>query len=264
MNKYIKLFLIIIGTIILVIIFSIGIIFLPMRISRSNKEIEIKKYSKKCDSVLYINEKPELKFTTFKKSEIKSLTFQILRNGKVINDTVLNNKSEKINIPYKYFLKTDTIILITTNKLHYYISGYHHEASCNWGMTGPVGSTFCVLSIDCTINNSNCNGTIVKINGWVNPKKSKKNRLVYASSREFDSLGKVYKITYKKANLIFNKNRKNKVWMSQFTVGIQITPYASYYILGEELESRKNQKDIIKINTETGEFKRYSNYPFDN
>ena len=49
-----------------------------------------------------------------------------------------------------------------------------------------------------------------------------------------------------------------------FLYGIEIAPYTSYYIFGEEIEKKKNQIDIIKINTKTGEYKRYKNYPFEN
>lgn len=263
MNKYLKIFLIILGTIISLIVLAIGIIFLSMSIGRRNKENEIKEHSKKCDSVLYIDEQPKINFCDFKKSEIKLLKFQILRNGKIINDTVLKNKSYEINIPYERFFKSDTIIVTTTNKLHYYISGYHHGAYCNWGMTGPVGNPICSFSDNPSINNFESGGRLNKIAGWINSEKSKKNKLILASSIDFDSLDKTLKITYDKANRIFDDNRKN-VRSLQTIFGLEITPNGKYYIMSEELETNKRQENIVKINAETGEYKRYSNYPFDN
>jgi hypothetical protein len=67
-----------------------------------------------------------------------------------------------VKIPYREFLKTDTIVVTTRNNLKYYISGYHHVANLHYGMMGYVGSHDCSLSESCTINKSETNGVISK------------------------------------------------------------------------------------------------------
>lgn len=49
-----------------------------------------------------------------------------------------------------------------------------------------------------------------------------------------------------------------------YSYGIEVTPNESYYVFAEELENRRGHMDVIKINTKTGAYKRYKNYPFEN
>ena len=64
------------------------------------------------------------------------------------------------------------------------------------------------------------------------------------------------------AEKIFTDNRTNKHLISQIFCGIHLEKTGAYYIFEEENENKKGQFDIIEINAETGNYKRYSNYPF--
>ncbi len=63
--------------------------------NRKDSEVDSVKFSKECDSVKYITEQPEIKLSGFKENEINILTFQLLRNGKFINEIVIKDDLKK-------------------------------------------------------------------------------------------------------------------------------------------------------------------------
>lgn len=282
MNKYIKGCLVLIGIIITIIAIMIGLFMWSSHARKKQAEIDGIEFSTECDSVKLITEQPEIQFAKFKKNEISILKFQILRNGKFIQDTLIKNGFKKtsadeyksINLPYKTFLKTDTIVVTTQNKLHYYISGYHHYAYLHYGMTGYLGSHDCRFSEIPTINNRVINSVLFREYGWINPEISKHIQII----RESDSVAyygfiKKSKIKIEDAERILKEKRKNQIFRSTRSDGIEVGPKNSYYIFGEETESGTKAGDfvprnlksyVVKINCETGEYKRYINYPFDN
>lgn len=284
MNKYIKGCLVIIGIIITLIAIIIGLFFWSSHSRRKQAEIDGIKFSKECDAAKFITEQPEIQFAKFKKNEINILKFQILRKGKFIQDTLIKNGFNKetnsneyrsIAIPYKEFLKTDTIVVTTQNKLHYYISGYHHYAYLHYGMNGYLGSHECRFSDNPTINNQVFLAPVLfREYGWINPEISKHiKRISVSDSVEYYDFAKKCKIKIKDADRILKEKRKDLIFRSTTTDGIEVGPKNSYYIFGEETESgtlpddlvpRNLKHYIVKINCETGEYKRYENYPFDN
>ncbi|OMQ13426.1 hypothetical protein [[Flexibacter] sp. ATCC 35103] len=283
MNKYIKGCLVLIGVIITIIAIIAGLFFWSSNSRRKQAEIDGIKFSKECDLAKFITEQPEIQFANFKKNEINTLKFQILRKGKFIHDTLIKNGFDKktnsseyksITIPYKEFLKTDTIVVITQNKLHYYISGYHHYAYLHYGMNGYLGSHECRFSDYTTINNEVFARPILfRKYGWINPEISKHiHKISVSDSVAYYSFAKKCKIKIQDAERILKEKRKNQVFRSTTTDGIEVGPKNSYYIYGEETESgtlpnnvvpRNLQEYVVKINCETGEYKRYKNYPFD-
>lgn len=284
MNKYIKGCLVLIGIIITVVAIIVGLFFWSSNSRRKQAEIDGIKFSKECDSVKFITEQPEIQFAKFKKNEINILRFQIIREGKFIQDTLIKNGFNKktssseykfINIPYKTFLKTDTIVVITQNKLHYYISGYHHYAYLHYGMNGYGGGHDCRFSDNPTINNEVfLRPVLFREYGWINPEISKHiQKISVSDSVGYYNFAKKCRIKIEDAERILGEKRKNQVFRSTTTDGIEVGPKNSYYIFGEETESgtlpndlvpRNLQHYVVKINCETGEYKRYKNYPFDN
>ncbi len=275
MNKYVKGCLVFIGICLGILAILTSLFLWSLHSNRKDSEVDSVKFSKECDSVKYITEQPEIKLSGFKENEINILTFQLLRNGKFINEIVIKDDLKKgtdvysspsITIPYQKFLKTDTIVVTTKNKLQYYISGYHHYPYLHYGMFGYVCSHDCRFSDDNVIINNNASGnaTLSRIEGWVNPEIGKQIRKINAIDNEYQKFSKQSPIKIKDAEKIFMDNRKNKTLLSLYSYGIEITPENSYYIFGEEIESKKNQIDIVKINTKNGACKRYTNYPFEN
>lgn len=269
MNRFFKGCLIGIGVLTLLLAILIGLVLWSMQRSKAVAESDAEESSKKCDTVKYITENPELSFIKFSAKELSTLRFQILRGGKIKNDTVVNTafKSKenlKINFPYKKFLKTDTIILTTQNQLKYYISGYGHYAYLHYGAFGYVGTNHCRFSENCTINNKVPAGIIDRFSGWVDPEKSKHTRTIPANGEEYIAFAAKCKINLKEAEQIFINQRKNIHLYSMFSYGIEVGPEASYYIFGEERESKKDHIDIVKVNSETGKYVRYLDYPFEN
>ncbi|MFB9079912.1 hypothetical protein ACFFLS_08475 [Flavobacterium procerum] len=284
MNKYLKgcLTLIAIGVVLSALL--IGWFFWSSSNRRKQAEIDGIAFSKECDSIKSITEQPEIEFVKFKKNEISVIKFQILRDGKFIQDTIIKNGFKKKNasteystiaIPYKTFLKTDTIVVTTQNKLHYYISGYGHYAYLHYGMTGYLGSHDCRFNDNPTINNDVFySAVLIRERGWINPEISKHIKRINASdSIEYYGFAKKCKIKIEDANRILKEKRKNQVFRSTSIDGIEVGPKNSYYLFGEETESGTLPNDlvprnlkhyVVKINCKTGEYKRYKNYPFDN
>lgn len=100
-------------------------------------------------------------FSGFTKAELGKLTFYLVREGKILKDTVVHYPQRdglyEFNIPLAFasFKKTDTIVVATTgkDKPFYQISGFHHYAFLHYGMQGYVGSHDCRFAEgDYTVN----------------------------------------------------------------------------------------------------------------
>ncbi len=228
-------------------------------------------FSKICDSTKVINEQPEIGLSGFKENEINILKFEIKRGKNIFFDTIIKNNFNyiskdkiyrKTNIPFSEFLKNDTIIITTLNNLKFYVSDFHHSASLHYGMFGPVGGYECRLDENFNINGltSNC---ISKDISFLESERHNRIKIVGAMDKEIEVISKKSKITKEIAEKIFDNNRMNKRWLSQIFCGIHIEKSGNYYVFEEEREDRNGKKDIIKINAENGNYKRYSNYPFE-
>ncbi len=267
MKRFFKVVLVLFG----VLFGIIAVIIIAWNVSscqrRKKANEDFITFSEKCDSVPSITEQPEIGFSDFSSKEISILRFQILRNNKLIGDSVIKtnfkeNSLMQVKIPYREFLKTDTIVVITArNNLKYYISGYHHVASLHYGMMGYVGSHDCSLSESCTINKSETNGVISKTEAWLESEKENRIKIISPQSEEYEEISKRSKINKDMASHIFQNNRKNEHLMSEIMCGIEIRREGTFYIFKEEREDSR-KKDIIKINAETGSCKRYTDYPF--
>ncbi|MBE8723967.1 hypothetical protein [Flavobacterium hungaricum] len=284
MNEYVKGCLTFIAIVTALIALAVGWFFWSSNKRIKQAEIDGITFSKECDSVKFITEQPEIQLAKFKKNEISVLKFQILRNGKLIEDTLIKNGNAKkspdteyktITIPYKSFLKTDTIVVTTQNKLHYYISGYNHYAYLHYGMAGYLGSHDCRFNDNPTINNEVfLSAVLFREHGWLNPEISKHIKKISPSdSIAYYSFAEKCRIKIKDAERILKEKRKNQVFRTTTINGIEVGPKDSYYLFGEETESGTRPNDlvprnlkhyVVKINCATGEYKRYSNYPFDN
>lgn len=113
--------------------------------------LDEERYSAVCDTISAITEHPAISFSGFTKAELGKLTFYLVREGKILKDTVVHYPQRdglyEFNIPLAFasFKKTDTIVVATTgkDKRFYQISGFHHYASLHYGMLGYVGSHDC-------------------------------------------------------------------------------------------------------------------------
>ena len=268
MNKIVKFLVISISALLLFVIIIFAIILIGFKYSDHQVDEKVEEFSKKCDTISMVSEKLPLNLTGFAHAEIKSITFKIKRDNKTIKDTVIKiskskvkkNEPVKINIPFIYFLKTDTIVFITSNKLHYYISGFHFEPNLEYRGPHKVESHGCNVVNSFKINNRISNDFINKSTGWIFPKKSKKVKYIDYGTIEYEDFTKKCKInTLKAQQLFFSQCKKNHGAIGLHN--IEIDSINSYYIYSEEDYSKLNYA-IVKINTKTGELKRYNDYPF--
>lgn len=136
----------------------IGLFFFSISQNKKQLNKEASEKSKNCNSILYVTEQPEITFFNFKDITSDDLEFKIIRNNKVIKDTVIldttatKNIINYINIPFNSFLKTDSILVTVHKEFHYYISGFKHTVGLNYGMFGPVATSECELLNSFTIN----------------------------------------------------------------------------------------------------------------
>jgi len=132
------------------------------------------RYAAACDTISTITEHPAVSFSGFTKAELSKLTFYLIRNGKILNDTVVHYPQPDglyaFNIPLAFarFKKTDTIVIETTGKAKrfYRLAGFHYAASLHYGMMGYVGGCDCHLAEeDCTVNGRRSRGFLRKQDG---------------------------------------------------------------------------------------------------
>ena len=176
MKKYVKVILKILLGIILLIILLISMILFLMDQHRKKKKRELLEKKEICHKNIYIEQQPKVDLYGFKNSELEELKFQIIRNNKLIKDTLIlgiKNEAHTISalIPYTNFLKTDTILLITKSKLEYRISNFEYTAKQYHGMTGAVGDAFCVLNHLFTVNKEKNTNKVYKSKGILSVKK---------------------------------------------------------------------------------------------
>ncbi len=174
MNKYLKHFLIFLGSTTLLAAIVLGGFWWAMESKQKQAKKDGVSQSKICDTVRVITEKPPIRLGKFHKTEIDQLKFYIVRNNKVVQDSTVqyNITSEddylRTQIPFPEFLKTDTIIIETKNngKRYFRISGFHHYADLHYGGLGYAGSHSCRFAEDeYIVNGKKNNGYLLKENG---------------------------------------------------------------------------------------------------
>lgn len=172
MNKYFKGCLIALSIFVLIIGLVVGWFWWSMETNHKRAEEDGIKYSKECDTIITITEKPSITLEQFEKNEINQLRFYLVRNNKIIKDTTIKYKisdSENYlhtNIPFDSFKKSDSIIVETKTKIYFTISNFHHYANLHHGMFGYVGSHDCRFADDDYIINGELNiGILLKKDG---------------------------------------------------------------------------------------------------
>lgn len=264
LKKFLKYVVILLGIFLVLILFVAGCFWVSMNQRQREAAEDGEKYSRLCDAISTITEQPGIHFSGFRQKEIRQMRFKIRRNGQFICDTLVKSQFSYISddstffsmsIPYPLFLKTDTIVVTTDGGLHYYISGYHHYAYLHYGMFGYVGGHDCRFAEECRINNEHSSGTILKNDGWLNPEKDLLKKMISPQTPAFDSLSRQAPVSYEKARELFQENRQNKHLLSLITYRLEVSEEGSYYVFGEEQETN-GHVDIVKINMQTGEYKR--------
>lgn len=172
MNKYLKGCLIALAVLILIIGLIVGWFWWSMETSHERAEEDGIKYSKECDTITTITEKPSITLGQFRKDEIDQLKFYLIRNNKLIKDTTVQytitepDNYLSTNIPFENFKKSDNIIIETKSKIQFTISGFHHYAYLHYGMFGYVGSHDCRFADEnYIVNGKTSNGTLLKKDG---------------------------------------------------------------------------------------------------
>lgn len=225
------------------------------------KERDSFAFQKICDSTKIVVEQPEITFFRFKGHEISPMKFEILRNGKIENDTTvasdkdnLHAEFKNVNIPFPEFLKSDTIVLTTRNKLKFYIAGFHHYAYLHHGMFGYLGSYDCRFAKDFTVNKLPSNGSIIPKHIMTDAERNDFVAELQPLSKELDAFSQKAKISEQEAEKIAEQHKKifNRVGLSFY--GVRIQKSGTNYIFREEMEN--GEEMFIKINAETGAVKR--------
>lgn len=158
MNKYLKGCLIILSIIVLMIALISGWFWWTMKNKHKKAEEDAITYSKECDTITTITEKPSFTLVHFEKDEIENLKFYLIRNHKIYEDTLIistfpaSANTLNINIPFKNFKKSDSIVVETRSKIYFTISGFHHYAYLHYSMFGYTGGHDCRLTEEYTIN----------------------------------------------------------------------------------------------------------------
>ena len=172
MNKYLKGCLIASAVLILIIGLIVGWFWWSMETSHERSEEDGIKYSKECDTITIITEKPGIMLGQFRKNEITELKFYLIRNNRLVKDTTVQytitepDNYLSTNIPFENFKKSDSIIVETKSKIYFTISGFHHYAYLHYGMFGYVGSHDCRFADgNYIVNGKSQNGTLLKKDG---------------------------------------------------------------------------------------------------
>jgi hypothetical protein len=214
-----------------------------------------------CDTIPYITEQPEIALVGFHDEEIDSIHFQILRNGQLMNDTLVRTEFtyesgsgsyNSMKIPYDYFLKTDTIVVTTNGGLYYYISGYRHYAYLHYGMFGYLGSSDCRFSEQCIVNGKEFDrGILIKYEGLNSTEKE--SLKIHGGTPQFEEFEKNAIVKFDDAREIYIKH------LSDYSVPFLFCENGCYIFN----KSLRGESKLYGINAQTGEFKEMNNYPYE-
>ena len=261
MKKFLKVILYILGFFGILVLIVVVWWNISSYYKNKKKERDSIAFEKICDSTKIVVEQPDITFSRFKGHEISPMKFEILRNGKIENDTTvafdkdnLHAEFKNINIPFPEFLKSDTIVLTTRNNLKFYIAGFHHDAYLHHGMFGYLGSYECRFAEDFTVNKLPSNGTIIPKHMMSDAERDDFVAELQPLSKELEGFSQKARISKKEAEKIAEKNKKNLTWAGLSLYGVRIQKSETNYIFDEEIEN--GEKIYIKINAETGTVKR--------
>lgn len=173
-NKYVKGCLVFLGVMVLLVALFIGWLWWSMENNKKRAREDGPKYSNICDTISIITEKPAVALVHFSNAEIDQLKFYIVRNNKIVKDTIVHYKIKPgenylyTAFPFDTFLKTDTVIVETkkNSRRFFHITGFHHYAYLHYGMFGYLGSHDCRFDDNnYLVNGKQNNGTLLKEDG---------------------------------------------------------------------------------------------------
>ncbi len=269
MNTYVKIFFKTLLIVSLLLLIMLGLIFFSNYQKRRSIERKLIEKSKVCSANDTITQYPIIELSNFTEEDLATLSFQVLRNSRIVKDTtIFNVKKEKYStrllIPVINFLKTDTILVTTKSNLHYKISNFKYVVGTYHGMFGPVGVSDCELDDNSMIINTVEHTNVVsKFYGVLLSENNTKR--IPASSEKCKALLKKVNFDTKRvdsiiANDIF-QSRRGKYGGIDY--GLEVTKNEVFCIRG--IQTDYNTIDIIKVNVKTGRIsKRLENYPVDN
>ncbi len=174
MNKYLKGCLIFLSVIILMMTGIIAWYYSWKARNQKQAQTDLLKFSKNCDTIRLITEKPSVELQNFNRREVNQLKFYLIRHGKIIKDSTLRYQGAPddiylyVQLPFDKFLKTDSIIVETksSSKRFFSISGFHHYAYLYYGMMGYLGSYDCRFDDDnFMINGRLAHAVLIKQDG---------------------------------------------------------------------------------------------------
>lgn len=259
--KLLKGCFIFIGILVLIFGILIGLFIWGANNRRKQAKIDIKEHSVTCNEIQTINATLQISLNQFKIHEIDTLNFKLVRDNTILKDTIItipdfefitrdgSNSTAYTDIPFKSFLKSDTIILTTKNKLKYYISGFTHYAYLHYGMFGYLGHSDCRISNNFNINHEKHISTINKFAGVVNNLSEKE---FYSKRNIIDSISKSLPINKTRARKIILENRLNKSHHYNVMIGIIKTKDSIYYLY----KQKKDDFDFkySSVNSTTGRY----------
>jgi hypothetical protein len=174
MNKYLKGCLVFLG-IALLLVTGLVIWYYQWKANNQKQaQTDLEKFSRSCDTISLITEKPSVTLQNFDKAEIERLKFYLLRSGRIVSDTVIRYQTSTISnelytgLPFEHFFKTDTIVVETqgNTRKYYLVSGFGYYASLHYGMMGYLGSYDCRFdNEDFLVNGRRTHGRLMKQDG---------------------------------------------------------------------------------------------------
>lgn len=168
-----------------------------------------------CDTITVVREHILVHLNEFKGDEAEELHFSILRNGKFIQEKIINDPSsivtkdsihKVVDMPYDNFLTTDTIVVMTKNKLYYYISGFNYYSYID----EESNTSKCFFSDNIIVNNRKSRyygASLFRDQGWKNPNNPP--HRIFPYTNEFDRFEMKAEIDSDKAKSIFARKTKD-------------------------------------------------------
>lgn len=270
MNKTLKILLKIIAVIALILAIMVGGFWMSLKLKKEEMAKKAEEKTRECDTIKVITQFAAFRLRDFNAKDVEKVKFQIIRNNQIIRDTIsrdfeyisADGRERKMIIPYPSFLRADTIVVTINEKLKYYISDFQFSAHELWGMMGPVMISDCELEKQYTINGVRGQDNILPYTYMLGKSKNEQARFVKESDEDFKKSLQNHKINLEQATKIFDNVKIDKSYNGNFLIGIRVEPKSTYYLFREYHVNDKVLQPIYTIDADTGELKKYQNFPF--